>query len=497
MQGLSKLTRFVIFAIIFFLAGWGIYPSLKFYFDTSKTVKEKIDLPEKEIKELPEDLQQEITSAKKNRNMAIAFGLDLQGGMSLILEVDYKKLAKISKRKLEDIDEEERDSHVERIIKRIRGRIDAFGTSEIIIRKQSNSRILIQIPGETNVERVINLITKTGKLEFIIVDEEATQKLDLKDSGAIEKLEQKNRKVLYEYTVDKEGNKVKGNPYVLDYNTKLDGEIIKNASQGYDEYSRIMVSFTLTTAGTPQFAKLTSQNVGRNLAIVLDNEVLSAPNLNTAITGGAGTITGSYTVEEAKDLALILQSGSLSAPIKIISKDVIAATMGERLRKEGLNALFSGIAVVILFMIIWYRIFGVVAVLGLILNAFLVIAFLAQSLTLSLASIAGLLLTIGMSIDANVIIFERIKEECRNGSSLVDAVNTGYSKAFWSIFDANVTTILAAFVLYYYGGGVQGFATTLFIGIVMSMITSLFITRFVFDILVDWKILNKKNFLVL
>lgn len=496
MQGLSKLTRFVIFCIIFFLAGWGIYPSLAFYFNTGEQIKEKIDVSEKELKKLPADIQQEINIAKKNRNMAIAFGLDLQGGISLILEVDYAKLAEISERKLEDIAEDEKDSHVERIIKRIRNRIDAFGTSEIIIRKQSNSRILIQIPGETNAERVINIITKTGKLEFIVVDNEATQRFT-QGSSSEKELESKNQKVLYEYTTDEEGNKKQGQAFVLDYNKKLDGDIIKSSSQGYDEYSRIMVGFTLTTSGTPEFAKLTSENVGKNLAIVLDNEVLSAPTLQTAITGGSGSITGTYTVEEAKDLALILQSGSLSAPIKIISKDVIAATMGERLRKEGLNALFSGIVVVIIFMILWYRFFGVVAVVGLVLNAFLVIAFLAQSLTLSLASIAGLLLTIGMSIDANVIIFERIKEECRNGSTLVDAVNLGYSKAFWSIFDANVTTILAAFVLYYYGGGVQGFATTLFIGIVMSMITSLFITRFVFDVLIDWKIIRKKNFITL
>ena len=502
---MSKLFRFFIVATLLAFAYWSAHPSIVYYFFTDQDAIDKIELTEKELNELPEEDKKAIQKAQMHQNQALNFGLDLRGGIKLVIEVDYHKLAEITERDFEDITLEEKEDHINKIVRKIKTRVDTYGISEITIRKQSETRLTIQIPGETSSDRILNLIETTGKLEFLIVADDNVQqqiKYD-EDSNLIlneDELRRQGYKILFRYEKNSEGELEQSSPVALLTNG-ISGENIKNASDGYDYngLSGFMISFELNDKGTKEFAQLTSANVGKPLAIILDDRVLQSPNIKQPITGGSGQISGNFSSEEAKDIALILKSGSLSAPIKVISKDIIAPTLGVELRDKGLKALVYGLLVVMVLIIIIYRFFGLISALALAINGFMVISFLCGfKLTLSLSSIAGLILTIGMSIDANVIIFERIKEELRLKKSLVDAIYIGYEKGFWSIFDANVTTILATFVLYYYGSGaLQGFATTLFFGILVSMITSLFITRLVFDTLISYQILRKKHFLII
>ena len=502
---MSKLFRFFIVIALLGFAYWSAHPSIIYYFFTDQKTKKQTNLSAAELKQLSKAQRKKILQAQNNQNQALNFGLDLRGGINLIIEVDYQKLADITERKIEDITLEEKEDHIDKIIRKIKTRVDTYGISEITVRKQSETRLTIQIPGETSSERILNLIQATGKLEFLIVaDENIQQQLEYDEENDLilneKELNQEGYKVLYRYEKNSEGKLEKSFPVVLS-TEGMSGENIKNANDGYDYngLSGFMVSFDLNDKGTKEFAKLTSDNINKPLAIVLDERVLQSPNIRQPITGGSGQISGNFSSEEAKDIALILKSGSLSAPIKVISKDIIAPTLGEELRNKGLQALVYGLLIVMILIVVIYRFFGIIAAFALAINGFMVISFLCGfRLTLSLSSIAGLILTIGMSIDANVIIFERIKEELRLKKSLADAVYIGYEKGFWSIFDANVTTILATFVLYYYGSGaLQGFATTLFFGILVSMITSLFITRLIFDTLMSYQILKKKHFLII
>ncbi|BBM88775.1 preprotein translocase subunit SecD [Spirochaetota bacterium] len=440
--------------------------------------------------------------AKATRIKAIKPGLDLSGGLSIDVEADFAKLSELTGTPLAEIDAEARQEAIDRIVTKIQNRIDAAGVSEITIRKQPNYRLTIQIPGETSSERVQSLVSTTGRLEFKLVDNEASESYTYDENidGQNPTHSDPSREVAFFYEPNELGKRERSYPVVLEREVLIDGDNIQNARLDYNQYGEPVVAFELNSIGTSQFSEVTAQNTGRSLAILLDGNVMSAPNINQHIPSGQAQISGGFTLDEARDLALILRSGSLPVPIRIISEDIIAAKLGEELRTRAFQALFTSLIVIILFMLVYYRFSGLIAVTALVLNAILIISFLASfGLALSISGIAGLLLTIGMSIDANVIIFSRIREELKSTKgNIADSIRKGYARAFWTIFDANVTTLIAAFMLFYYGSGfLQGFATTLFVGIIVSMFTSLFVTRLIFDFLLDLGYIRRHSALII
>ncbi len=497
---MSKSFRAFVILSILGLSAYLLYPTIIYYFFYSPEERalSETDVRFREGKDYSADLLSRAETADEYRESAIKLGLDLRGGINIILEADFPRLAELTDRDAASFTDEEKKESLERIIRQIQNRIDSAGVSEISIRKQGVERLIIQLPGETSSKRIEDIISTTGNLEFLLVNDDATANLNYnREADQIQNADSYSNDyhIYFEYQKNELGINEKAIPYALEKNVLMNGERIATANFAYGQYGEPLVSFRLDAQGAPMFAAITSTNINRRIAIVLDGRVMSAPAVRETIAGGEGQISGNYTPEEANDLALILKSGSLPVPIKIISKNIIGAKIGEDLRERGITALLLGMLMVIGFMLVRYRLAGIIAALALTLNAIIIIAFLTSfNLTLSLSGLAGILLTIGMSIDANVIIYERIREEITQEVYLSDAIRKGYQKAFWTIFDSNVTTMISTFVLFYYGEGiVQGFATTLFIGIIISMFTSLFLTRFLFDILIDIKLIKGKK----
>ncbi len=360
----------------------------------------------------------------------------------------------------------------------IRNRIDQFGVTEPDIRPQEGHRILIQLPGIKDPKRAIDLIGKTALLEFKLVDDEHSVEEALK--GAVPPGDE----ILYQLSVDREtGRRVKI-PFLLKKRTLLTGEYITDARVEIDrQYNEPYVSLAFDARGARLFEQITAENIKKRLAIVLDNKVNSAPVIQDKISGGRAQITGRFTMEEARDLAIVLRAGALPAPVKIIEERTVGPSLGGDSIRKGRKSILIGGAVVLLFMVLYYGLSGVIADLALFLNVLFIMAGLAFfSATLTLPGIAGIILTIGMCVDANVLIFERIREELRLGKTARAAIEGGYGKAIVTILDANITTLIAALVLFQFGTGpVRGFAVTLSIGIVTSLFTAIFITRIVFD----------------
>jgi preprotein translocase subunit SecD len=361
----------------------------------------------------------------------------------------------------------------------IRNRIDQFGVSEPDIRPQEDHRILIQLPGIKDPKRAIDLIGKTARLEFKLVDEDNSLEAALQGDVPA------GDEILYQTAVDSNtGNKTKI-PYLLKKRTLITGEYITDARVQIDQYNEPYVSLSFDARGARLFERITGDNVGKKLAIVLDNNVSSAPVIQDRISGGRAQITGYFTMDEAKDLSIVLRAGALPAPVKILEERTVGPSLGKDSINKGFKSTIIGGLVVIVFMAVYYGLSGVFANLALILNMLFIMAGLAFfEATLTLPGIAGIILTIGMSVDANVLIFERIREELRLGKPPRAAIESGYAKALVTILDANVTTFIAALVLFQFGTGpVKGFAVTLSIGIVASFVTAVFVTRIIFDYL--------------
>lgn len=481
-------------------------PSVLYYFFTDEKYRAIIENASGADADefLSEEDQVALEYARSLRSKSIKLGLDLNGGLSIEVEADFDKYAELVGGTASDISEEEKEESIDRIITKVRNRIDSAGVSEISIRKQPNYRLSIEIPGESSPERIENLVATTGRLEFrlVAVTQPASVGLvyDL-EKGTIEKSSvPSDLDAAFVYDTNEAGERGRSYVLLLEKEVYVDGNQINNARLGYGQYGEPVVTFELNAAGTRAFAKVTGENIGRQLAVVLDGNIMVVPSISTVIADGQAEINGRFGLDEARDLSLILRSGSLPVPIRIISQDIIDARVGKDLRARAFKALLLGLGSVMLFIILFYRLSGVIAIVSLLINAFLVVAFLASfGLSVSLAGIAGLILTIGMSIDANVIIFARIREELElDDYNLVGSVRRGYQRAFWAIFDSNITTLIAAFVLFNFGSGfLQGFATTLFVGIIVSMFTSLFITRFVFDFLLDYKILKRYSKIII
>ena len=367
---------------------------------------------------------------------------------------------------------------IDQALETIRNRIDQFGVSEPEITLQGTDRILIQLPGVKDPQRAINLIGQTALLEFKLLDEEGNLDEALKGSipeGDI---------LLYQRVVDPKTGGVRKVPYLLKEKTLMTGEVLKDARVSLDsQFHESYVALEFDDIGAKLFEQITGANVKKRLAIILDNTVYSAPVIQERIAGGRAQITGRFSTEEAKDLAVVLRAGALPAPVKILEQRTVGPSLGQDSIHKGIISTLISAAIVVLFMIFYYRFAGVIADVALILNIVLTLATLALfRATLTLPGIAGLVLSVGMAVDANILIHERIKEELRWGKTPRAAIDQGYHRAFITIIDSNLTTLIAGVLLYQFGTGpVRGFAVTLCIGILANIFTAVYITRWIFD----------------
>ena len=352
----------------------------------------------------------------------------------------------------------------------VRRRVDETGTSEPSIQRQGDDRILVQLPGLDDPERVKRLLGKTAKLNFRMVDE-ATPAAD-----ALQGQIPSGSELLYD--VDRTTGGGEPRPIVVRKRVSVSGDNLVDAQPTFQD-NQPVVSLRFDAVGARKFGSLTRDNVGKRFAIVLDGAVISAPVIREAIPGGSGIISGNFTTETAQDLALLLRAGALPAPLTILEERTVGPSLGADSVAAGKVASVVGMILVISYIIISYGLFGLAAVLALAVNMALIIGALSiLQATLTLPGIAGIVLTIGMAVDANVLIFERIREEVRNGRSPFSSVDIGFRQAFRTIVDANVTTLIAAVLLFQFGSGpVKGFSVTLAIGIMTSMFTAIMFTR--------------------
>lgn len=554
------------------LAMWKLYPSFGYYAKS------------------PEERREYRQENPKVLDNVINLGLDLQGGMRLVLEVDRSKLSK-----------EEQTDVLDRAYAVIENRINALGVAEPTIQKQGSDRLIIELPGLSNEEAAKNVIGSTAQLEFKLLlerediqkairvidnvmkgdmpkadttavedtadveDEEEQEKAEAIFGGADEaddtaegedtvlegeELEDEgedegegeelfseyligmqsgmigvdlddrakvqailNRKdvqealklaglgggqFLWGHEIEALGNNEYRPLYYVKRRAELRGDIINDATsqiaQGGLEAGQAVVSLELNRQGARKFSRVTGQNVNRFMAIVLDSTVYSAPQIRQKIPNGQAQITGSFTMEEARNLSVVLRAGALPAPVNIIEERTVGPSLGQDSIVKGMYAFLIGLLLVIGFMILYYKLSGVIADIALMLNVIFLLAIMASiaGATLTLPGIAGIILIIGMAVDANVIIFERIREELKIGKTVRSAIDSGYSRAFTTIMDANLTTLITAVILMWVGTGpIRGFAVTLIIGILVSLFTSLYVTRVIYNISLGSKSIKK------
>ncbi|MGC8500214.1 MAG: protein translocase subunit SecD [Leptospirillia bacterium] len=361
----------------------------------------------------------------------------------------------------------------------IRNRIDQFGVSEPVIEPQGRDRILIQLPGVTDPERAMALIGRTARLEFKLADDSTDPGIFLSGKTPLPPGDE----ILYGAAPPKSGST--RIPYLLKSASLMGGDTISDARVAFGQFNEPYVSLTFNSAGGKLFDRITKDHVKERLAIVLDRTVYSAPVIQEEISGGQAQITGSFSMKEAKDLAIVLRSGALPAPVRILQNVTVGPSLGKDSIRAGLHATLIALLLVLVFMAIYYRFSGVVADFALLLNMlFLLGAMAALHATLTLPGIAGVILTVGMGVDSNVLIFERIREELRAGKPVRSSIDSGYDKAFLTIVDSHVTTLITAVILFIFGTGpIKGFAVTLTVGIAINLFTSLAGTRIVFDLL--------------
>jgi len=440
-----------------------------------------------------------LMAAKKLSNKALQLGLDLRGGMSILLDAD---VAAYEAKKGTTLKAAEVTDLVNQDIEILQNRINQFGVSEPEIRLQGTDQILIEIPGASDPERVNSFLRGKGSLTFQMVDTDLTTQLQTyfkehpsevyTTSGAIKQPDflPAGKVATGYYQNDAYGIDELQSFVVLDQEIGLDGEHLESATTSTDPVTgRPVVNFQLDTLGGDLFYKLTSTNVGKTLAVVMDGNVKSMATINEPIRASV-QISG-FGQKEANDLAIVLKTAALPIQLTVANQQSVGATLGEDSVNQGMKALFIGLILVMVFMFVYYNVTGLVADLALLFNLLIMVSVLsAFNFTVTLSSVAGLVLTLGMAVDANVIINERIKEELRLKKSDQAAVQAGYGKAFWCIMDSNITTIIAALVLSSLGSSaVKGFANTLAIGIVSSLFTALFVSH----LIMDAAVVDKKN----
>lgn len=446
--------------------------------------------------------REKALSLKTLHGNAIQLGLDLAGGMSVTIQADMKAL---SEKLGHEASSAEREDAMKRAIEVLNSRIDQFGLTEPVIRQQGADQIYVEIPGTADPERINSIIMGKGNLAFYIVDNEATSSLNtyLKDKplGVDEStmtvadagIVPEGKLIRKVYTKDSYGlDEFTGEYLVVEGKPGLDGSHVQSATVSSDQITgQPETNFVLDKSGGELFYSLTSDNVGKSLAVLLDDRVKSYARIQEPIRESV-RITG-FNADEAQNLATLLRSAALPVSLSVENQQAIGASLGEDAIAQGKNAILVGLLAVFIFMFAYYRGAGVNATLAQIFNLYIMISVLtAFKLTLTLSSIAGFVLTVGMAVDANVVIFERIKEELATGKSRKAAIDAGFDKAFWAVMDSNITTIIAALFLSQLGSGtIQGFAISLAIGNMTSLFTSLFVSKLIFDF--ETEVLQKKT----
>jgi protein-export membrane protein SecD len=420
-----------------------------------------------DLRSTPEGIQFNLTDGAQRETLLAALEKDIGNDATVTVGTDGKAVIALRDTFVAD----RKKSAIEQSIEVVRRRVDETGTREPTIVRQGEDRILVQLPGEGDPERLKRLLGKTAKLTFQLVDMNASV-TDAKSGrlpGGSQLLPADER----------EGY---AREYVVKRQIIISGDMLVDAQPAYQD-NQPVVSFRFDSRGANRFAEVTSENVGKPFAIILDGKVISAPVIRSPIVGGSGIISGNFTTETARDLALLLRAGALPAPLTILEERSVGAELGRDSIENGKIAAVIGFLLVSAFMVLTYGRFGIYSVVALVVNIVFIFAALATlGAALTLPGIAGLVLTIGMAVDANVLIFERIREELRAGLNPSHAVQVGFKQATATIWDTNLTTLIASLFLFIYGSGpVKGFAATLAIGIIASMFTAVVITRLLVD----------------
>ncbi len=458
---MSKLQikwTFVLGSVI--LALFFLYPTVNWY---------SLDASERE----------KLEAYRQRPKWLLNLGLDLRGGTHLLMELDVSKLD--PKADLSDA--------MARAIEIIRNRVDQFGVAEPMIVRQGQRWIVVQLPGITNTAQAKELVGKTALLEWRMVDDSDVAQKALGKIAELGVAAFNGPKIssaaakLVPAGMDLFPGK-ESSLYLVKKETPITGAQLETArvSTGGD-YGMPVVDFKLKPEAAVTFANLTGANVGKRMAILLDDIVYSAPVIHTKISGGSGFIEGQFSADDARNLAIVLRAGALPAPVNLIEERTVGPTLGEDSIRAGITSGLVGLALVVMFMVVYYRLSGVIACMALALNCLYLLAAMSyfQS-TLTLPGMAGMILSLAMAVDANVLIFERIREELRAGKPVRLAVTQGYDRAFTAILDCNITTVgVAAFLFNFGTGPIKGFAVTLIVGIIMSFVTAIYVTRLVFD----------------
>ncbi|MDQ6963145.1 MAG: protein translocase subunit SecD [Mariprofundaceae bacterium] len=443
--------------------------------DVDKAVIHSVEQDADSINQALRDANIKRRGSVEAENMVLSFKLkqasDADAALSVMKKgmpnyttvlVDDKTLQLTLQEKAAD---EVRRYAIDQSIEVVRRRIDGLGTTEPMIIRQGQHRILVQIPGVGDSTAIKRLLNNPAVLEFKLVDEKGDLEKAMNGQLAAGSI--------IKYGKDQQ-------PYLLKKRTELSGEQVADARVSIDsQYGGYAITLKFNSKGAHKFDRLTKMHVGDRFAIILNDKVHSAPVIRERIAGGSAQITGDFGAQEARELALVLRAGALPAPLNVVEERSVGPSLGKDSIEQGYNSILIGCALVLLFMMVYYKLFGIVANIALIFNVAIIMAVMSMlGATLTLPGIAGIVLTIGMAVDANVLIFERIREELALGKTPLSAIEGGYNKAFWTIFDANLTTLIAAVVLFMYGSGpVKGFAITLAVGICASMFTAILVTR--------------------
>ncbi|MFB3926105.1 MAG: protein translocase subunit SecD [Syntrophales bacterium] len=460
--------------------------------ETGKAVENTLDRQASELRDVLMEKKIRFRNLEKAGNDAVSIELaskEAGEGLAKVLQESFpdleiksteisqereKAILKLKDKRAEQI----RKSAVEQSLETIRNRIDQFGVTEPEIVPQGEDRIFIQLPGIKDPKRAVNLIGRTALLEFKLVDDEHSVEDALRGSVP------PGDEILYGSREEGGTGKRLRVPYLLKNRTLLTGAAIEKAEVRIsDRFGEPYVGIKFNSQGARDFDRITGENVKKRLAIILDNVVYSAPVIQERISGGDAQITGNFTMEEARDLAIVLRAGALPAPVRILEQVTVGPSMGQDSIEKGIRSIIIGFSLVVVFMVVYYKYSGIIANFALFLNVILTLGTLAIfKATLTLPGLAGIVLTIGMAVDANVLIFERTREELRTGKTPRAAVDAGYNKVFITILDTHVTTLIAALFLFQFGtGAVKGFAVTLSIGLVYSIFTAVFVTKIIFD----------------
>jgi preprotein translocase subunit SecD len=387
-----------------------------------------------------------------------------------------------------------KDSAINQALETIRNRIDQFGVAEPVVQRQGLKQIVVQLPGIKEPKRAKDLIKETALLEFKMLDEDGQMKLELparvpkeQEAEIVKQFADKlpeGDQILFERVIEKDTGREYRTPYLVKKRVMLTGDVLSDARVAIGQFNDPYVSISFDAKGGVEFERITGDNIKKRMAVVLDNTIYSAPVIQERISGGRAQITGTFSTQEANDLAIVLRAGALPAPLKIIQDLTVGPSLGQDSIEKGIRATIVAGILVVIFMVVYYRMAGAIADFALVLNLVCLMGALsALTATLTLPGIAGIVLTIGMGVDSNVLIFERIREELRNGKAVRSAIDGGYDKALLTIIDSHVTTLITGVALFLFGTGpIKGFAVTLCLGIAINLFTAMVGTKVIFDL---------------